>query len=73
MTSADVRSKLVESRELDLVGPRPGLGDADEILPQSPSRWYLTAFPRSHRRGIITKGGRRSYRRIGSGRIGRRG
>ena len=44
MTSADVRSKLVESLELDLVGPRPGLGDADEILPQSPSRWYLTGF-----------------------------
>jgi len=44
MTSADVRSKLVESLELDLVGPRPGLGAADEILPQSPSRWYLTGF-----------------------------
>ena len=44
MTSADVRSKLVESLELDLVGPRPGLGDANEILPQSPSRWYLTGF-----------------------------
>ena len=44
MTSAEVRSKLVESLELDLVGPRPGLGDADEILPQSPSRWYLTGF-----------------------------
>ncbi|MEI9975264.1 MAG: DISARM system helicase DrmA [Ignavibacteriota bacterium] len=44
MTSAEVRSKLVESLELDLVGPRPGLGDANEILPQSPSRWYLTGF-----------------------------
>src|ERR1017187_3176660 len=44
MTSAEVRSKLVESLELDLVGPRPGLGDAKEILPQSPSRWYLTGF-----------------------------
>ena len=44
MTSADVRSKLVESLELDLVGPRPGLGDAEEILPQSPSRWYLAGF-----------------------------
>src|SRR6266852_2350291 len=44
MTSAEVRSKLVEALELDLVGPRPGLGAADEILPQSPSRWYLTGF-----------------------------
>jgi hypothetical protein len=44
MTSAEVRSKLVESLELDLVGPRPGLGDAKEILSQSPSRWYLTGF-----------------------------
>jgi Helicase conserved C-terminal domain len=44
MTSAEVREKLVESLELDLVGPRPGLGDANEILPQSPSRWYLTGF-----------------------------
>jgi hypothetical protein len=44
MTSAEVRSKLVESLELDLVGPRPGLGTADEILSQSPSRWYLTGF-----------------------------
>jgi hypothetical protein len=44
MTSGEVRSKLVESLELDLVGPRPGLGDANETLPQSPSRWYLTGF-----------------------------
>ena len=44
MTSVEVRSKLVEALELDLVGPRPGLGDAMEILPQSPSRWYLTGF-----------------------------
>ena len=44
MTTAEVRSKLVESLELDLVGPRPGLGDAAEVLPQSPSRWYLTGF-----------------------------
>jgi hypothetical protein len=44
MTSVEVRAKLVESLELDLVGPRPGLGDANEILSQSPSRWYLTGF-----------------------------
>src|ERR1051325_11573793 len=44
MTSVDVRAKLLESLELDLVGPRGGLGDSMEILPQSPSRWYLTGF-----------------------------
>src|ERR1700688_378714 len=44
MTSAELRSKLVEALDVDLVGPRPGLGAANEILPQSPSRWYLTGF-----------------------------
>src|SRR6266404_2818278 len=44
MTSAEVRTELVEALELDLVGPRPSLGDANEILSQSPSRWYLTGF-----------------------------
>ena len=43
-TSAQVRNKLVEALKLDLVGPEQGLGDAAEILPQSPSRWYLTGF-----------------------------
>jgi Helicase conserved C-terminal domain len=44
MTSAEVRSKLVESLRLDLVGPGVNLGDAQEVLPQAPSRWYLTGF-----------------------------
>ncbi len=44
MTSADVRTKLVEALELDLVGPRNTLGDPSEVLPQAPSRWYLTGF-----------------------------
>src|SRR5579871_5284975 len=44
VTSAQVRNKLVEALKLDLVGPEGGLGDAAEILPQSPSRWYLTGF-----------------------------
>ncbi len=34
----------MEALELDLVGPRGGLGDPNEVLPQSPSRWYLTGF-----------------------------
>ncbi|MCA9211935.1 MAG: DISARM system helicase DrmA [Planctomycetales bacterium] len=43
-TSADIRSNLVDSLRLDLVGPIRGLGDPQEILVQSPSRWYLTGF-----------------------------
>ncbi len=44
MTSAEVRSKLVEALRLDLVGPGTNLGDPKEVLPQAPSRWYLTGF-----------------------------
>jgi hypothetical protein len=44
MTSAQVRGKLVEALKLDLVGPGQALGDPVEVLPQSPSRWYLTGF-----------------------------
>ena len=44
MTSVQVRSKLVEALRLDLVGPGTNLGDPKEVLPQAPSRWYLTGF-----------------------------
>lgn len=44
MTSAEVRGKLVDALNLDLVAPGRDLGDAAELLPQSPSRWYLTGF-----------------------------
>src|SRR5579884_1026683 len=44
MTSAQVRRKLVEALNLDLVGPGRELGYQAEVLPQSPSRWYLTGF-----------------------------
>jgi hypothetical protein len=42
----EVRSQLVDALRLDLVGPDPtrGLGLPDEVLPQPPSRWYLTGF-----------------------------
>jgi len=30
--------------QLDLIGPNRRLGDPHEILPQEPSRWYLTGF-----------------------------
>ena len=42
--SLNVRRKLVEALQLDLVGPTGPLGNHKEILPQTPSRWYLTGF-----------------------------
>jgi hypothetical protein len=44
MTSLEVRRQLVDALRLDLVGPSDGIGTPDEILPQPPSRWYLTGF-----------------------------
>src|SRR6266851_4485859 len=44
ITSVQVREKLVDSLRLDLIGPSDSLGNAKEVLPQSPSRWYLTGF-----------------------------
>ncbi|MFC1758146.1 DISARM system helicase DrmA [Planctomycetota bacterium] len=43
-TSANIRSSLVDALRLDLVGPGPDRGNAEEILNQAPSRWYLTGF-----------------------------
>jgi hypothetical protein len=42
--SVEAREKLVDALGLDLVGPAESIGDAGEVLPQSPSRWYLTGF-----------------------------
>lgn len=44
MTSHDVRGKLTYALRLDLVGPDPDSELVNEVLPQSPSRWYLTGF-----------------------------
>ncbi len=44
MNSVQVRRRLVDTLRLDLVGPSDSLGDGNEALPQSPSRWYLTGF-----------------------------
>ena len=44
MKSVDVRSKLVDALRLDLIGPSETLGNPQEVLPQSPSRWYLSGF-----------------------------
>jgi hypothetical protein len=42
--SIDVRSHLVDALGVDLIGPDRDSALANEILPQSPSRWYLTGF-----------------------------
>lgn len=44
MQSVDVRTQLLDALRLDLIGPCNGLGDPQETLPQSPSRWYLSGF-----------------------------
>jgi hypothetical protein len=43
-TSCDVRVQLVQSLGLDLVGPNNDHPFANELLPESPTRWYLTGF-----------------------------
>ena len=45
-TALEVRDRLVEALELDLVGPPPGHDLAEERLPGwvRPSTWYLTGF-----------------------------
>lgn len=44
-TSVQVRSKLVEALQLDLIGPTPDDQQyAEEKLIQAPSKWYLTGF-----------------------------
>jgi hypothetical protein len=45
MKPVDVRKKLVDALGADLVGPDRGdAGLLAEVLPQAPSRWYLTGF-----------------------------
>jgi hypothetical protein len=42
--SPEIRTKLVEALKLDLVGPWPGHPFEHELLPESPTRWYLTGY-----------------------------
>jgi hypothetical protein len=44
VTPADVREKLVHTLGLDLIGPDRDSDLLAEVLPQAPSRWYLTGF-----------------------------
>ena len=60
-TSSEVRAKLVNALKLDLVGPWPGHPFANELLPENPTRWYLTGYlvpetaPVQHRSGAGAK------------------
>ncbi|MBN9562776.1 MAG: DISARM system helicase DrmA [Alphaproteobacteria bacterium] len=43
--AARVRTRLVDKLRRDLIGPGPEDADlAREVLPENPSRWYLTGF-----------------------------
>jgi hypothetical protein len=44
MKSVEIREHLVQALGIDLVGPDRGSLLLNEVLPQSPSRWYLTGF-----------------------------
>lgn len=44
MTTIEVRKQLVQTLGLDLIGPDRGSQLLNEVLPQAPSRWYLTGF-----------------------------
>jgi hypothetical protein len=43
-TSEFIRSEIVQALRLDLVGPDNDHAFASELLPEPPSRWYLTGF-----------------------------
>ena len=43
-TSEQIRARLVEALRLDLVGPTSDHAFANELLPESPRRWYLTGY-----------------------------
>src|SRR5229473_4504181 len=44
MDPLQIRKQMTDALRLDLVGPEDGLGSPKEILPEPPSRWYLTGF-----------------------------
>ena len=44
MKPVDVRVELTEALRLDLVGPDNAHVFAGELLPEAPTRWYLTGF-----------------------------
>ena len=44
MNSLHVRGQLVETLRLDLIGPDNDHAFANELLPEPPTRWYLTGL-----------------------------
>ena len=44
MAPLQIRQQMVDALRLDMIGPEDGLGSPEEILPEPPSRWYLTGF-----------------------------
>ena len=44
MDSVEVRQQLLQTLRVDLVGPDNDHAFANELLPESPTRWYLTGF-----------------------------
>jgi hypothetical protein len=44
VTPNEIRNHLVHGLGLDLIGPDRGSELLNEVLPQAPSRWYLTGF-----------------------------
>lgn len=44
MNPVDVRSRLIDALNVDLIGPAAGSPLESEVLPTAPSRWYLTGF-----------------------------
>jgi hypothetical protein len=44
ITSTEAREKIVEAIELDLIGPTNDHAFTKELLPEAPTRWYLTGF-----------------------------
>ncbi len=44
VTSESVRRELADALRIDLVGPNNDHAFARELVPEPPSRWYLTGF-----------------------------
>lgn len=44
LSSTAIRERLIETLRLDLVGPNNDHEFAEELLPEPPTRWYLTGY-----------------------------
>jgi hypothetical protein len=66
-TPAQVRRDIAAVLPLDLIGPGPGHPLENEILPQAPSRWYLTGFLVPYEAGEDQRSDPTSQEEIASG------